>query len=93
MMRCALIPTTDLATAACQWPPRPKWVIDLEGDQLREHGLDVCHWFLCSAQATSRAEQGTDFSESFMRRLMRGKEKRPRGQAWTLASRSFRAPA
>jgi len=42
----------------------------LEGDQLRELGRDVRHRLFCSAQATSRAEQGTDFAESFIRRAM-----------------------
>src|SRR6185369_14477490 len=42
----------------------------LEGDQLRELGRDVCHRLFCSAQATSRAEQGTDFAESFIRRAV-----------------------
>src|SRR5450759_1248891 len=46
--------------------PRTK----LEGDQLRELGRDGCHRLFCSAQAPSRAEQGTDFAESFIRRVV-----------------------
>jgi hypothetical protein len=48
----------------------PVWAIELEGDQLGELGRDVCHRIFCSAQAGSRAEQGADFAESFVRRLM-----------------------
>jgi len=44
--------------------------IKLEGDQLGELGRDVCHRSFCSAQADSRAEQGADFAESFIRRVM-----------------------
>ena len=45
------------------------WVpcTELEGYQLGELGRDVCYWLFCSAQAASRAEQGTDFAESFIR--------------------------
>jgi hypothetical protein len=44
--------------------------IELEGDQLGELGRDVCHRLFCSAQAASRAEQGADFAESFVRRVV-----------------------
>ncbi len=42
----------------------------LDGDQLGELGRDVCHRIFCSTQAASRAEQRTDFAESFVRRAM-----------------------
>ena len=42
----------------------------LEGDQLGELGRDVCHRLFCSAQAGSRGEQGADFAESFIRRVV-----------------------
>ena len=41
----------------------------LDGDKLGELG-DVCHRIFCSTQAASRAEQGADFAESFVRRAM-----------------------
>jgi hypothetical protein len=44
--------------------------IELQGDQLGELGRDVCHRIFCSTQAASRAEQGTDFAESFIRRVV-----------------------
>jgi hypothetical protein len=44
--------------------------IELEGDQLRELGRDVCHRIFCSTQAASRAQQGADFAESFVRRVV-----------------------
>ena len=44
--------------------------IELKGDQLGELGRDVCHRRFCSAQAASRAEQGTDIAESFIRRVV-----------------------
>jgi hypothetical protein len=31
---------------------------------------DVCHRLFCGAQATSRGEQGANFAESFIRRLV-----------------------
>lgn len=43
---------------------------ELEGDQLGELGRDVCHWRFCGVQAASRAEQGADFAESFIRRVV-----------------------
>ena len=46
------------------------WTVDLEGDQLGELGRDVCHRLFCSAQAASRGEQGADFAESFIRRVV-----------------------
>jgi hypothetical protein len=42
----------------------------LEGDQLGELGRDVCHRIFCSTQAASRAEQGADIAESFVRRVV-----------------------
>ena len=44
--------------------------IELEGDQLGELGRDVCHRLFCGAQAASRAKQGADFAESFIRRVV-----------------------
>ena len=44
--------------------------IKLECDQLGELGRDVCHRIFCSTQAASRAEQGADFAESFVRRVV-----------------------
>jgi hypothetical protein len=44
--------------------------IKLEGNQLGELGCDVCHRLFCSAQAATRAEQGADFAESFIRRVV-----------------------
>lgn len=44
--------------------------IELHGDQLGELGGDVCHRIFCSTEAGSRAEQGADFAESFVRRLV-----------------------
>src|SRR5690242_13769576 len=44
--------------------------IELLGDQLGELGRDVCHRVFCSTEAASRAEQGADFAESFVRRLV-----------------------
>ena len=44
--------------------------IELKGDQLGELGRDVFHRLFCSAQAASRAEQGADFAESFIRRVV-----------------------
>jgi len=35
-----------------------------------ELGSYICHWFFRSAQATSRAEEWTDFTESFKGRVM-----------------------
>jgi hypothetical protein len=68
--------------AAARWLPprrRPDRLCDvgpatpateLEGDQLGEFGRDVCHRIFCSTQAASRAEQGADFAESFIRRVV-----------------------
>jgi hypothetical protein len=44
--------------------------IELEGDQLGELSRYVCHRIFCSTQAASRAEQGADFAESFVRRAV-----------------------
>jgi hypothetical protein len=44
--------------------------MELRGDQLGELGRDVCHRISCSIQAASRAEQGADFAESFVRRAV-----------------------
>ena len=44
--------------------------IELGGNQLGELGRDICHRIFCSAQATSRSEQGADFAESFIRRFV-----------------------
>ena len=43
---------------------------ELEGDQLGELGRDVCHRIFSSTQAASRAEQGADFAESFVCRVV-----------------------
>ena len=42
----------------------------LDGGQLGELGRDGCHRLFRSAQAASRAEEGADFAESFIRRLV-----------------------
>jgi hypothetical protein len=42
----------------------------LDRDQFGELRRDVCHRIFCSTQAASRAEQGADFAESFVRRAM-----------------------
>jgi hypothetical protein len=42
----------------------------LDGDQLSELGRDVCHRRFCSAKAASRAEQGADLAESFIRSVV-----------------------
>src|SRR5579863_5098717 len=42
----------------------------LNCNQLSELGRDICHRIFCGAQAASRAEKGTDFTERFIRRLM-----------------------
>lgn len=44
--------------------------IELEGDQLGELGRDHFHRLFYSAQAASRAEQGANFAESFIRRVV-----------------------
>src|SRR5688572_27686749 len=44
--------------------------IELHRDQLGEFGRDVCHRIFCSTEAGSRAEQGADLAESFVRRLV-----------------------
>lgn len=48
----------------------PVWAIELDGNQLGELGRDICHRTLCCVQATSRAEQRADFTESFIRRAV-----------------------
>jgi hypothetical protein len=58
------------ARTACATWGRPPPAIELDGDQLGELGRDICHWLFCSAQAASRAEQGADFAESFVRRVV-----------------------
>ncbi len=42
----------------------------LDRYQFGELRRDVCHRIFCSTQAASRAEQGADFAESFVRRAM-----------------------
>jgi len=44
--------------------------MELGGDQLGELGCDVCHRIFCSTQAATRAEQGADVAESFVRRVV-----------------------
>jgi hypothetical protein len=44
--------------------------IELWGDQLGELGRDVCQRVFCSTQAASRAEQGADFAERFVGRVV-----------------------
>lgn len=44
--------------------------IELEGNQLGELVRDVCHRLFYSAQAASRAEQGADVAERFIRRVV-----------------------
>jgi hypothetical protein len=63
--------------SAAAWAPnrlcdvRPATpAMELRGDQLGELGRDVCHRLFCSAQTASRAEQGADFAESFVRRAV-----------------------
>jgi len=46
------------------------WLWELHGHQLGELRGDVCHRIFCSTEAGSRAEQGADFPESFVRRLV-----------------------
>ena len=48
----------------------PPAQLELGGDQLGELGRDLCHRIFCSTQAASRAEQGTDFAESFVCRVV-----------------------
>ena len=45
-------------------------LMPLDGDQLGQLGCDVCHRLFCGAQAGSRGQQGADFAESFIRRLV-----------------------
>jgi hypothetical protein len=48
----------------------PTSATELGGDQLSKLGRDVCHRLIFSVQAASRAEQGADFAESFIRRAV-----------------------
>ncbi len=42
----------------------------LDGDQFGELGRDVCHRRFCSTQTASRAKQGANLAESFIRRAV-----------------------
>ncbi len=44
--------------------------IGLRGNQLSELGCDVCHRIFGSTQTASRAEQGANITESFVRRVV-----------------------
>jgi hypothetical protein len=65
-----LSPSGSLATGrySIVCPATP--AMELRGDQLGELGRDVCNRLFCSAQTASRAEQGADFAESFIRRAV-----------------------
>ena len=44
--------------------------MELERDEFSEFGRDVCHRVFCRTQAATRAEQGADFAESFVGRIV-----------------------
>ncbi len=52
----------------CRYGATP--AMELRGDQLGELSRDVCHRLFCSAQTASRAEEGADFAQSFIRRAV-----------------------